>query len=90
MKSTPPEGVVPSSTTDSILASNPIFVTCDDAAAFLHESLQGQRGAEFSGFILKNEEGHFFCATEVMYTDESADAQKEPNFPLVVSVSAKW
>ncbi|KJZ37165.1 hypothetical protein [Pseudomonas fluorescens] len=88
MKSPPPEVVVPSSTTDSILAPNPIFVSCDDAAAFLHESLKDQRGTEFSGFILKNEEGHFFCAAEVMYTDERVDAQKKPNFPLVVSVSA--
>ena len=89
MKSTPPDVVVLSSSTDSTHTPNPAFVTCDDAAAFLHESLQGQRGTEFSGFILKNEEGHFFCATEVMYPDESADAQKEPNFPLAVFVSAK-
>jgi hypothetical protein len=88
MKSTPPDIVIPSSSSESIDTPNPAFVTCDDAAAFLHESLQGQRGTEFSGFILKNEEGHFFCATEMMNPDESADAQKEPNFPLVVFVSA--
>jgi hypothetical protein len=87
MKSTSPDVVVLSSSADSILTPNPAFVTCDDAAAFLHESLQGHRGAEFSGFILKNEEGHFFCATEVMYDDESADAQKEPDFALAVSVN---
>jgi len=87
MKSTPPEVVVSSSTPDSFLP-NPVFVTCDDAAAFLHESLKGQQGVEFSGFMLKNEEGHFLCATEVMHGEESADTQKEPKFPLVVSVSA--
>ncbi|WP_178122695.1 hypothetical protein [Pseudomonas sp. ANT_J28] len=89
MKSNPSDVDVLSPSTGSILTPNPAFVTCDDAAAFLHESLQGQRGAEFSGFILKNEEGHFFCAAEAMYSDETTDAQVSPNFALAVSVNVK-
>ncbi|VVO58436.1 hypothetical protein [Pseudomonas fluorescens] len=81
MSSTPSEVIVPSATIDAdsspILALNPGFITCDDAAVFLHESIKSHRGPESTGFILKNEQGRFFCAREA------------PDFPLVVSMNSK-
>ncbi|MGL6245071.1 hypothetical protein [Pseudomonas sp.] len=91
MASSPPEVVLPPTTPDSnaepILALNPAFITCDDAAAFFHDMLKGQRGTEFAGFILKNEQGHFVCATQTMPSDANADALQAPNFLLSVSVN---
>lgn len=93
MSSIPSEVVVSPVSTDAdsspILALNPGFMTCDDAAVFLHASFKSRRGTEFTGFILKNEQGWFFCATAAPPADESADAQKSPDFPLVVTQNLK-
>jgi hypothetical protein len=96
MSSIPSEVVVSSPFTDADprppLALNPGFMTCDDAAVFLHKSFKSYRGTEFTGFILKNQEGWFFCAIAATSADESADVQKSPNFPLVVtkSLEGEW
>jgi hypothetical protein len=81
-----PEIIVSSSSAIPAAGSNPAFLTCDDAAVFMHESLKDRRGTEFTGYILKNREGHFFCALEVS-TDESTETQRSPDLPLAVSIS---
>jgi len=92
MSSIPSESVVPSASSHAdsspILSLSPGFITCDDAAVFLHESFKSHRGAEFAGFILKNEEGRFFCAQEATLADESS-VQKSPDFTLVVTQNLK-
>jgi hypothetical protein len=87
MNTLPPEIVDSSSSTDSVAGSNSAFLSCDDAAACMHESLKGRRGIEFTGYILKNQEGRFFCAREVRDTDDNTDTPQKPDFPLAVSVS---
>lgn len=81
MNSTAHDPVVTSSTFDSGNESNRAFITCDDAAAYLHESLKERRGTEFAGFILQNENGHFF------YAAEKVEEEQGPMLPLVVSVN---
>lgn len=89
----PSEVVVPPASSNAdpspILVLNPRFMTCDDAAVFLHESFKSHRGTEFSGFILKNPEGRFFCAQEVRPADESAKALQPSIFPLVVTKNSR-
>jgi hypothetical protein len=80
-------------------AYNPSFLTCDDAAACLHDVLILQRGTELRWFILKDEDGRFFFAEaaepsatpteEAEETEEAEDdEQPEPLVSLVVPVSA--
>ncbi|MCO8314463.1 DUF4329 domain-containing protein [Pseudomonas mandelii] len=59
---------------------NRAFITANDAAAHLHESLKDRRNSEYAGFILKNQDGYFFPSTEI--TD--GGFAKDPNLPLAV------
>ncbi|MGE8153545.1 hypothetical protein ACQKP5_20150 [Pseudomonas vancouverensis] len=81
MNSTTHDQVDPPITVDSGIESNRAFISCDDAAAYLHESLKERRGTEFVGYILQNENDHFF------YVAKEADLKKAPTLSLVVTVS---
>ncbi|WP_131108026.1 hypothetical protein [Pseudomonas sp. Sample_10] len=87
MNTLPLETIVSSSAAAPAAGSNPAFLSCDDAAAFMHESLKGRRSTEFTGFILKNTEGRFYCALEVKSADELADTELPRDFPLTVAVN---
>jgi len=93
MSSIPSEVVVPSPSTDADSSPNPVlnpgFITCDDAATFLHESFKRLPGTEFTGFVLKNEDGRFYCAQETTPADENADAQNTLDILLTITKNSK-
>ncbi|WP_405122057.1 hypothetical protein ACI514_16735 [Pseudomonas sp. M20] len=81
MPSTPALTDIPSSAEDtdalSFMASNPAFLSSDDAATGLHNLLKTPLSAELHGFILKNTEGRFFCAQRVDTNPVSGELRSE-------------
>ncbi|VVM57119.1 hypothetical protein [Pseudomonas fluorescens] len=96
MDTSPPKEAAEESQEKTFRAYNPSFLTCDDAAACLHDLLSFQRGTELRWFILKSEVGRFYFAeaSELDATpienSEDIDDDEEPESltSLVVPVSA--
>ncbi|HWT67797.1 MAG TPA: hypothetical protein VN214_01650 [Pseudomonas sp.] len=79
--------IIPSENIVPPISQYSAFMSCDDAAAFMHKSLKDRRGFEFTGFILSNAQGRYFCARKAMQPDEDADIDNGPNFTLSVIVN---
>lgn len=96
MDTAPPEETAEESQDKIFRAYSPSFLTCDDAAACLHDLLIFQRGAELRWFILKSEQGRFFFAEAVEHSatptenseDSEDDKETETLISLVVPVGA--
>lgn len=75
MNNSPPEIRAETLLDKTILARNPPFLTCDDAAACLH-GLKFEPNTEVLWYILKNHHGQYFCA-EFVDTNAAKSGKNE-------------